>query len=272
MSLLELVKIKALFAETFILVVGYYFLRTVIFAGLASKFLESSKLAKLKKVYQIPIERAQIMTELGSNVVILLFDALIAALLLYFDLFRSSSDEAFAFFSTFLLMFVWLEIWFYISHRLLHHRALYFIHAQHHQAKVTGPLTALSFSLFERVILMLGATALPALLSFWFPLSFTGYAFYFTVNYALNIFAHLNVELIPPSWLQRPWGRVLNATSFHALHHGRYNGHFGLFTPFLDRIFGTDFTDYREVQKEAYQGRGLQRVGQRLNTETAPEL
>ena len=71
---------------------------------------------------------------------------------------------------TFAVMFVWFEIWFYVTHRLMHTRALYFIHKQHHVAKVTDPLAALSFSLAERAILITGALGFAALLSRWHPI------------------------------------------------------------------------------------------------------
>jgi sterol desaturase/sphingolipid hydroxylase (fatty acid hydroxylase superfamily) len=264
MSLLELTKIHVLFAELFMLTTGYYFIRSVFVAGAASVLLEKSRHAKHKRIYQITIDRSQILRELGSNVIIILYDALVAATLIYFNLFHSASESLRVFLFTFVLLFVWVEIWFYFSHRLVHHRSLFFIHAQHHEAKVTNPLTALSFSLMERTLLLIGVLIIPAALSYRIPLSFGAFAFYFTFNYALNVFGHLNVEFIHPRWIKHPLARILNTTTYHALHHARYRGHFGLFTPYLDEIFGTGFTDYLDVQREAYEGRGLLRIGQRL--------
>jgi lathosterol oxidase len=264
MNLYQVVQIKSALAELFFLLVGYYFLRAVLISGAAAIFLETSK-ANARKIYRLPIEMPQLLSELKSGIFVLLFDAFSATLLIHFNWFRHENNSLSVNLITFAIIFVWFEIWFYATHRLLHTRALFFIHAQHHKAKVTNPLTAMSFSMLDRVILIIGGIGVPAILSHWVPMSFTAYAAYFTTNYALNVFGHMNTEVLPPEVIENPVGEVLNSTTYHALHHARFQGHFGLFTPYLDRWLGTRFEDYERVHSEAFEGRGLERLGTKFS-------
>jgi lathosterol oxidase len=260
MNLYQVVQFKNAFAELFVLAAGYYFLRTALISGAALFFISSSPKASARRIYKMPIELPQLASELRAGVFVLLVDAMSVALLIHYNLFRHAEGPL-TNALTFAGIFVWYEIWFYATHRLLHSRAFFFIHAQHHMAKVASPLTAISFSFLERVILLVGGIGLPALISQWIPMSFTAYAAYFTLNYVLNVYGHMNVEVLPPEVIKNPAGEFFNSTTYHALHHARFQGHFGLFTPYLDRIFGTRYEDYEKVHQEAYEGRGLERLG-----------
>src|SRR5690606_3748048 len=165
---------------------------------------------------------------------------------------------------SFLALATWFEIWFYATHRAMHHRRLYWLHAQHHVAKVTHPLTSLSFDVLERGVLIIGALGFIAVVSRLVPLSAPGIAAYFLVNYALNVWAHLNVELMPASYGRSRLSRVFISTPFHAMHHARYTGHYGLFTTVLDRVLGTAWDDTPEVQARAARGQGLTTMGERV--------
>src|SRR5690606_5712092 len=46
----------------------------------------------------------------------------------------------------------------------------------------------------------------------------------------------------------------LHLHTFHAMHHARYTGHYGLFTTVLDRVLGTAWDDTPEVQARAARG------------------
>lgn len=251
--------------ELFLMTAGYYFVRTAFVAGGAAWLLERFGPARARKIFRIPLPASQTLVELRAAVIILIVDALFAAGMIRFDLFRHTEGWDVG---TFALIFGWFEIWFYASHRLLHARGLYAIHAQHHTARVTTPLTSLSFSIAERLILLVGGIGVPAALSHAIPLSFHAYVAYFTVNYVLNVYGHLNVELVPPRFARCPLTGVLNTTTYHALHHARYRGHYGLFTPCLDRWFGTRFSDYERVHERAFDGQGLTRLGERIGSES----
>jgi sterol desaturase/sphingolipid hydroxylase (fatty acid hydroxylase superfamily) len=42
-------------------------------------------------------------------------------------------------------------------------------------------------------------------------------------------------------------GKLLTSTTYHALHHSRYTGNYGLGTRVLDRFFGTEWEDYEPL-------------------------
>ncbi len=133
--------------------------------------------------------------------------------------------------------------WFFATHRLFHTRPLYFLHAQHHIARTAQPLSALSFSILERLILLSGTVGVAAVLQPFYPTSLRGLELYLWLNYVLNVIAHSNVD-VAPRWVARTvFARVFIATTFHAMHHEHPRGHYGLFTRTLDRHFGTELPD-----------------------------
>jgi Delta7-sterol 5-desaturase len=269
MNLYQVVQFKSALVELFILSAGYYFLRTALISGVAVCFLASSAKANARRIYRLPVEMPQFLSELKAGTLILIIDASAVTLLIHYNWFRHVEGSLALNLATFSGIFVWFEIWFYVTHRLLHRRAFFFIHAQHHIAKVASPLTAISFSFLERTILLVGGIGLPAIVSHWVPMSFTAYAAYFTLNYVLNVYGHMNVEVLPPEVIKNSAGAALNSTTYHALHHARFQGHFGLFTPYLDRWFGTRFGDYERVHAEAYEGRGLTQLGMKFSNAQA---
>jgi Delta7-sterol 5-desaturase len=132
-------------------------------------------------------------------------------------------------------------------------------------AQVTDPLTSLSFSLMERMVLLTGVLGLAVLLSWLIEISLTGLWIYALTNYALNVMGHSNVEVFP-AWFTKSWlGRLMVTPTYHSLHHARYRGHYGLFTSVLDRLFGSVYPDYEAVQERASNGEGLTRQGERIS-------
>ena len=75
----------------------------------------------------------------------------------------------------------------------------------------------------------------------------------------MNVLGHSNLEVFPARFTQSPWGRWLITPTYHALHHARYRGHYGLFTQCLDRAFETVWPDYERVQQRAASARDSRR-------------
>lgn len=247
-----------------LIVAAVLFLRAIVLIGAASLFLRSP-IAQARRVYRHAFSRGQLKKELAVAIPVLLLDAAT------FTLFRSLGWISFADATpartvlTFALMFVWFEVWFYATHRALHHPKLYFLHAQHHVARVTHPLTALSFGLVERGLLLVGVLGFAAVASRVVPFVLPGLAAYLVLNLTLNVLAHLNVELMPASY-GRSWpSRLFISTTFHAMHHARFTNHYGLFTTVLDRTFSTVWEDYPEVHARAATRNGLARLGERIS-------
>jgi sterol desaturase/sphingolipid hydroxylase (fatty acid hydroxylase superfamily) len=137
-------------------------------------------------------------------------------------------------------------------------------------AQVTEPLTSLSFSLVERLMLMGGGMGLVLLAMEVMPVTQAGVMGYILTNYFLNVVGHGNTEWLPQRFVSSWAGRFFFTPTFHALHHARYQGHYGLFTVVLDRWFSTAFDDYARVHAQARAGQGLTRIGERLPPGSPP--
>ncbi|WP_426749434.1 sterol desaturase family protein [Myxococcus sp. Y35] len=227
------------------------------------------KSAERLRVYRRALAPGQLRSEARAALVVIVGDALLISV------FRAYQRELFAPFTwtatllTFAWMFVTFEVWFYVTHRLMHTRALYWMHAQHHVAQVTNPLTSLSFSLVERFVLLGGAFLFLAAAGTFMPITQVGVLLYILTNYTLNVLAHGNTEWFPERFVQSWAGRLFFTTTFHAMHHARHQGHYGLFTPMLDRWLGTAFDDYPQVHARARAGNGLERMGERIRPEAS---
>ena len=232
---------------------GVLVFRSLLFAGGSSLWINFSKWLRAKRIVAGEIDRKKLWVEILHGFKILLLDACVAVIFLKTGLLHIVPlESSLQFVVTFLIFFVWVEIYFYYSHRLIHHPRLFWIHRHHHQATIVNPWTSLSFSVVERLVLLFGVIGITAVVSFWFPFTIEAYAIYFAVNYILNVYGHLNVEIMPTAFVHNPIGKVINTTTYHTLHHIRYRGHYGLFTSVMDKIHNTYFKDYESVQEINY--------------------
>jgi sterol desaturase/sphingolipid hydroxylase (fatty acid hydroxylase superfamily) len=229
------------------------------------------RVAERWRVYRRALATGQLRSEAWAAVGVVLCDALLVGLFRYFAGSRLVPFSVPVALLSFAWMFVGFEVWFYVTHRLLHTKALYRFHAQHHVAQVTDPLTSLSFSLVERLVLMGGGMGLVFLAMEVMPVTNAGVMGYILTNYFLNVVGHGNTEWLPRRFVSSWAGRLFFTPTFHALHHARYQGHYGLFTVVLDRWLGTAFGDYPQVHARAREGHGLARIGERLPQVPIPE-
>jgi Delta7-sterol 5-desaturase len=170
---------------------------------------------------------------------------------------------------TFLLTFVWTEVWHYASHVAMHTKALHFIHKEHHRSRITDPWTAVSFSVLEKLVFSLGILGFLALVSQWVKLSLFGVFAYYVLYFFTNTLGHANFEIRKPGYYTRIMGRVFNSPTYHALHHARYIKNYGLITPWLDRLFSTEWSDVAEVQTRVALGVPLTRLSEKVSPERA---
>ena len=234
------------------IIFGILVARSIVVAGGSSWWLRVSEWARSRQIVPGTISGRALAIEALHGFKILFVDAAFTVILIKAGVMHLVAGTDVQTWVMFSIMFIWTEIYFYASHRFLHHPKLFWIHRYHHQANLVNPWTSVSFSVTERLILLAGTNLLPAIISYWIPLPVEGFAGYFAFNYLLNVYGHLNAEFIPPMLVKSPIGQVVNATTYHTLHHMRYRGHFGLFTSQLDKLFGTYFPDYEAVQEKNY--------------------
>lgn len=217
-------------------------------------------LFKRLKVFEIEISQEQTARELKASWVVFT-DTFVLAVLVSFDLIRLEPSSLGNIMTTFALFFVWIEVWFYWSHRWMHQsETLWKIHEPHHLSEVNQPLTATSFSLVEKLFFYtLGWFSVPTILSWYLPVCPLGIAIYFTYYYISSSIAHANTEYSYSIQKKSPLGldKLPGSSTGHALHHARYNVNFGLLTSVLDRVLGTYAQDTEEIQKQVSDGQSL---------------
>jgi sterol desaturase/sphingolipid hydroxylase (fatty acid hydroxylase superfamily) len=135
------------------------------------------------------------------------------------------------------------DFYFYWMHRLIHIDWIYpHVHKVHHLSTNPSPLAALSFHPLEAlieaagviVILTLVPLPLPSLIAFGF------------LAFAFNVLGHLGYEVFPARLLASAFGRWMNSSTSHNLHHRTFRFNYGLYTLIWDRLFGTVDPRYDE--------------------------
>jgi sterol desaturase/sphingolipid hydroxylase (fatty acid hydroxylase superfamily) len=150
------------------------------------------------------------------------------------------------------------DLWFYVVHRLLHTPWLFrWVHAVHHRSVDVDPLSSYSFHVVEAALLT--GWIVPAVLVVPLPLPVLMAAQ--AAGLANNLMAHLGYELLPAWWTRAPGLRWSNSATFHALHHARYRGNYGLFTRVWDRMLGTEIEGYEAAFAAAHGGASTEAEG-----------
>lgn len=205
--------------------------------------------SKLRIYNNLHVCRQQTIQEIKS-IWIVFTDAVFFALLVYFGWLKLSQDTPVNILLTFTVFFVWVEFWFYWSHRWLHQsKFLWQFHESHHQSILTQPLTAVSFSFIEKLVFYTcGWFLLPTLLSWYIPISAYGIAAYFACYYIFSPLGHMNLEAVYSLFESLPFemNHFSSVAMSHPIHHIRYNANFGLITPVFDHIFGTHDSNKEE--------------------------
>jgi lathosterol oxidase len=216
-----------------------------------------------RTIYDLPFDEAQIRRE-TRNSLHAPIHAVVLALFLHVGFFGNAGFVSFV--ATLVLTAIWAEIWHYASHRAFHLRALHWIHVEHHRSRVNSWMTAISFSFSEKLIFDIGLLAPLALLDTFVSLNFFGVAAWYIAYLIINSFSHANFELKSRDY-NRLLGKVITSTTYHSLHHSRYNGNYGLGTRVLDKLFRTEWPDYEIVyDKVSSEGSPMKRLKERFDS------
>ena len=194
-----------------------------------------------RKIYDLPIRDGQMRQEV-KNSLHTPIHAVILAVFLSLGFFQNTSVASF--FYSAVATTIWAEVWHYTSHRAFHLRSLHWIHVEHHKSRVNSPFTAISFSFPEKLIFDAGLLVPLACIDAFLSMNFFGIAGWFIAYLVVNSVGHANFEIKSDDYFL---GKVLTSTTYHSLHHSRYNGNYGLSTRIIDRIFSTEWDDYEEL-------------------------
>jgi len=139
------------------------------------------------------------------------------------------------------------DAYFYVIHRLMHHRWFFVkFHKIHHESRDPSPFASFSFHPLESFLEAIVVPALACLV----PLHWTVYLIFLLIMTISGVVNHLGFEIFPRNanrhWLLK-W--LINPTH-HELHHLRVHGNYGLYFTWWDKIFKTESPQYSSTFDE----------------------
>lgn len=151
------------------------------------------------------------------------------------------------YFMVYPLMFLMHDTYFYFSHRLMHHKALFkWFHLVHHKSTNPSPWAAYAFHPLEALV----EVGIVIIFLFTIPIHKSHLLIFFLMMIIYNVYGHLGYELYPKGFSKSVVGRWVNTSVNHNQHHQYFTGNYGLYFLFWDRIFGTVREDYDAKYEE----------------------
>jgi Delta7-sterol 5-desaturase len=139
------------------------------------------------------------------------------------------------------------DFYFYVMHRVVHHKKLYpIVHKVHHLSHNPTPWAAFSFHPFEAITEFL----IFPIIAFTIPHTLSTIGIWLLLMTLYNAYGHLGFELYPKGFATHPVGRWINTSVNHNMHHKFATNNYGLYTLVWDRLFGTMHAKYDEVFDE----------------------
>jgi Delta7-sterol 5-desaturase len=153
----------------------------------------------------------------------------------------------FYFWLAFPLTFIIHDAYFYFAHRIMHHPKLFqLFHVTHHKSTNPSPWAAFAFSIPEALV----EAGIFVLLLLIMPLCKWHLVVFFLTQMLYNVYGHLGWELYPQGFSKNWFGKWINTSVNHNLHHKYFKGNYGLYFLWWDRLFGTIREDYDAVFEE----------------------
>ena len=227
-------------------------------------FLKREKWYHLKIQKKFPSNKI-IKSEMFYSLVTMIIYSIIAFVIFkmywlnYTLLYINISEKSVIYFilSTVLLIIIH-DLYFYVTHRLMHHRSIYqAVHSVHHISVNPTPWAAFSFHPIEAIVSIIWLPLIIMLIPFHiFSIGF--WALYMML---FNVIGHLGYEFFPQRFTDRFIGGIFFTSLFHNIHHKTYSCNYGLYFILWDRLFGTINNSYKQIynefQQDIYQHRRL---------------
>ncbi len=138
---------------------------------------------------------------------------------------------------SYVLVLILQDVFFYATHRLCHHPALYsWMHRGHHRSGLPTPWTSFAFDPPEAALQALFLVGLVALV----PLHQITLLAVLTTMTIWAVVTHLGVSPLPEGLAPHGLSRWLIGPTHHGLHHRHSDRHFGLYFTFWDRLLATE--------------------------------
>lgn len=210
----------------------------ILYPSTFSKNKIQSRIAKKKDFIREILYSMQAAFILAGMALLLLKSPLVRYTKVYYDI----SDFSIWWMPTSMLLALMIhDTYFYWMHRIAHHPSLFKqIHLLHHKSVNPSPWASYSFQFSEAV---LEAMVIPIILIL-IPIHPITLILFGLLSFIFNVYGHLGYE-IAPRWFRHSLAfEILNTSTHHNIHHAKFNGNYGLYFRFWDRLLGTEHPDY----------------------------
>jgi lathosterol oxidase len=139
------------------------------------------------------------------------------------------------------------DTYFYWTHRLMHHRALFrYFHRVHHLSHNPTPWAAYAFHPLEALV----QGAIFPFTVMLIPMHPYAFVLFMIWQIVFNVIGHTGYEYNPRGFMDSWVKFVLNTPTNHIMHHEKLRGNYGLYFSFWDRLMGTHHSDYESRFRE----------------------
>jgi lathosterol oxidase len=231
-----------------------------VFTGVG--FALEARLGAELRIFDLPLADGQLRWELVGTLRFLVMGAFAFAGLLWVVPLAEESVTSVA--TTFFVCWAGFEIYYWCLHRAMHFRPFYRFHRLHHDSRVTSPLTGYSMSTVESLGWLVGLIGVPLLLGMVTPISLLGLlAYHVLYQVPGNVIGHANVDFFPAVFEKRSNSWISHPTTYHSLHHARFVNHYSFGSTFMDRLLGTEWSDWPELHARVIRGEPLEKLSVR---------
>lgn len=138
---------------------------------------------------------------------------------------------------SYILVLILQDAYFYFTHRLFHHPALFqWVHQGHHRSRHPTPWTSFAFDPIEAIVSSLFLISIVFIL----PLHFVTVIAVLTTMTVWAVINHLGIDRLPLSFPHHWLGKWFIGPDHHSIHHLKYNRHYGLYFTFWDKLLNTE--------------------------------
>ena len=142
-----------------------------------------------------------------------------------------------------LLMILLHDTYFYWTHRLMHLPGLYpIIHKTHHVSINPSPWAAYSGDPWEAAI----AGGIFPLIAWTIPAHWLAMVIFLIYMLFMSVMGHAGFEFYPKGFSKSWIGRWQTTASHHNMHHQYFEGNYGIYFNFWDKLMKTERHDYHE--------------------------
>ena len=133
--------------------------------------------------------------------------------------------------------------YFYWMHRFAHQRKLFkYLHITHHKSTTPSPWTSYAFGFSEGIL----ESLIAPLILFLIPMHPLSLVIFTVIAFLINIYGHLGYEIMPKWFRKSILFGLINTSVYHNLHHEKFDGNYGLYFRFWDKLMKTENTDYEK--------------------------